>query len=147
MNLFARSLLGLALRTAIGSSISIVWRGMTYWMFLPWRRALIASLSYVISTSPLPERNVLVAFEPDVSCETTLRNSFWTYTIPWASVFPRWRCAPYAARTFHFADREVKGLGVISWTSGLIRSSQPLIFFGLPSRRAKTTTVSAAIPP
>ena len=48
-------------------SISIVWRGITYGI-LP----LIASLSNVRRTSPLPERNVFVAFDPDESCETTL---------------------------------------------------------------------------
>ena len=45
MNLFATSLFELLLSTAIGSSISIVWRGITYWMFLPFSRASIASLS------------------------------------------------------------------------------------------------------
>src|SRR3954453_17066155 len=67
MNWFALSLFGLAFATAIGSSISIDWRGITYWMSWPLRRELIASLSYVIRTSPLPERNVFVAFRPDVS--------------------------------------------------------------------------------
>ena len=47
---------------------------------------------------------------------------------------------------FHFAEPELNGFGVTTWTPGLIRSSQPLMCFGLPSRTAKTTTVSAAIP-
>ena len=47
---------------------------------------------------------------------------------------------------FHFAEPELNGFGVTTCTPGLIRSSQPLIFFGLPSRSAKTTTVSAAMP-
>ena len=45
MKRFAASLFELFAITAIGSSISIVWRGITYWMFWPWSRALIASLS------------------------------------------------------------------------------------------------------
>ena len=38
MNWFAASLFGLFSITAIGSWISSVWRGMTYWMFVPLRR-------------------------------------------------------------------------------------------------------------
>ena len=45
MNWFAWSLLPLPFSTAIGSSISIVCRGITYWMSWPLSRALIASLS------------------------------------------------------------------------------------------------------
>ena len=41
---------------------------------------------------------------------------------------------------FHFAIPPVNGFTVTTWTPGLIRSFQPLIFFGLPSRRPKTTT-------
>ena len=78
MNLFARSRFGLFLRTAIGSWISIVWRGITYGMSVPTRRELRASLSYVSRTSPLPARNVFVALRPDVSCETTCWKSFVT---------------------------------------------------------------------
>ena len=62
MNEVAASLFGLFFITATSSSISIVWRGITYWMSLPASRALIASLSKVSRTSPLPERNVFVAF-------------------------------------------------------------------------------------
>ena len=47
---------------------------------------------------------------------------------------------------FQRAPPDENGLGVITSTPGLIRSSQPLIFFGLPSRSANTTTVSAAMP-
>src|SRR5579884_156143 len=119
---------------------------MTYWMFLPCIRALRASLSYVMRTSPFPERNVFVAFEPDVSCDTTCWKSFFTYAVACLSVLPRWRSASYAARTFHFAEPELKGFGVTTWTPGRMRSLQPLMCFGLPLRTAKTTTVSAAIP-
>ena len=42
--------------------------------------------------------------------------------------------------TFHFAPPEVNGFGVITSTPGLIRSSQVLMFFGLPLRTANTTT-------
>ena len=47
---------------------------------------------------------------------------------------------------FHFAEPELNGFGVTTWTPGLIRSAQPLMCFGLPLRTAKTTTVSAAMP-
>ena len=47
---------------------------------------------------------------------------------------------------FHFAEPELNGFGVTTCTPGLIRSAQPLMCFGLPSRTAKTTTVLAAIP-
>ena len=40
MNWFTLSLFELDLVTAIGSSISIVWRGITYWMSWPFRRAV-----------------------------------------------------------------------------------------------------------
>ena len=44
---------------------------------------------------------------------------------------------------FHFAEPELNGFGVTTWTPGLTRSAQPLMCFGLPFRTAKTTTVSA----
>src|SRR4051794_33156244 len=47
---------------------------------------------------------------------------------------------------FHFAEPELYGFGVSTSTPGLIRSSQPLMCFGLPLRTAKTTTVSAPMP-
>ncbi len=47
---------------------------------------------------------------------------------------------------FHFAEPELNGFGVTTWTPGLIRSAQLLMCFGLPLRTAKTTTVLAAIP-
>ncbi len=47
---------------------------------------------------------------------------------------------------FHFAAPEVNGFAVTTWTPGLIRSSQRLIFFGLPGRTAKTTTELVTIP-
>src|SRR5262249_14595527 len=89
MNLFATSLFALFLSTAIGSWISIVWRGITYWMSWPASFDVIASLSYVSRTSPRPERNVFVALRPDVSCETTCSNSFLTYACACASDLPR----------------------------------------------------------
>src|SRR3954447_10717450 len=42
--------------------------------------------------------------------------------------------------TFQRAPPEANGLGSITWRPGLIRSSQVLMFFGLPLRTAKTTT-------
>ena len=41
---------------------------------------------------------------------------------------------------FHFAPPEVNGLGVITSTPSLVRSSQVLMFLGLPLRVASTTT-------
>ena len=41
---------------------------------------------------------------------------------------------------FHLAMPPVNGLTVTTWTPGLIRSFQPLIFFGFPLRRPNTTT-------
>ena len=41
---------------------------------------------------------------------------------------------------FHFAPPEVNGLGVITSTPSLVRSSQDLMFLGLPLRVASTTT-------
>src|SRR3954471_16996321 len=48
---------------------------------------------------------------------------------------------------FHFAEPELNGFGVSTCTPGRTRSFQPLMCFGLPLRTAKTTTVSAAMPP
>ena len=94
----------------------------------------------------MPERKVFVAFRPEVSWETTCVKSCCTYATACLSDLPRWRCASYAAITFHFAEPELKGFGVTTCTPGRIRSFQPLMCFGLPLRTAKTTTVSAAIP-
>ena len=47
---------------------------------------------------------------------------------------------------FQRAPPEVNGFGVITWTPGLIRSSQVLMFFGLPLRVAMTTTESVIMP-
>ena len=41
---------------------------------------------------------------------------------------------------FHLAPPEVNGLGVMTSTPGLSRSSQVLMPLGLPLRTAKTTT-------
>ena len=41
---------------------------------------------------------------------------------------------------FHFAPPDVNGFGSITSTPSLVRSSQVLMFFGLPLRTAKTTT-------
>src|SRR3954464_4729114 len=98
-------------------------------------------------TSPLPERNVLVALRPDVSCETTCWKSFCTYAVACLSVLPRRRWAPYAARMFHFAEPELNGFGVSTSTPLRVRSFQPLIFFGVPLRRGNPTAGSAAFPP
>src|SRR3954451_10339559 len=42
--------------------------------------------------------------------------------------------------TFHRAPPELSGLGVRTLTPGLTRSSQPLMFFGLPLRTTSATT-------
>ena len=65
---------------------------------------------------------------------------------PACPVLPRRRCAPYAAITFHFAAPDESGFGVTIPTPGFTRSLQFLIFFGLPSRTAKTTIELVAMP-
>ena len=45
------------------------------------------------------------------------------------------------------AEPELNGSGVITWTPGLIRSFQPLIFFGLPWRTRRRRPCSATMPP
>jgi hypothetical protein len=47
---------------------------------------------------------------------------------------------------FHLAPPEVNGFGVSTWTPGLTRSSQVLMFFGLPLRTPMTATESVIIP-
>src|SRR5436305_3667861 len=47
---------------------------------------------------------------------------------------------------FHRALPDVDGLGVITSTPGLIRSSQPVMCLGLPLRTTITTTESLEIP-
>src|SRR5918999_4162112 len=47
---------------------------------------------------------------------------------------------------FHFAPPEVNGLGSSTSTSSVIRSSQVLMFFGLPLRTMNTTTDSVTNP-
>src|ERR1700722_7348792 len=47
---------------------------------------------------------------------------------------------------FHRADPEVAGFGVTTLTPGLIRSSQPVMCFGLPGRTIITTVESLTIP-
>ena len=46
----------------------------------------------------------------------------------------------------HFAPPEVNGFGTRTSVSSLIRSSQVLMFFGLPLRTMKTTTESVTKP-
>src|SRR3954470_24011924 len=41
---------------------------------------------------------------------------------------------------FQRAPPDANGFGSITWTPGLVRSSQVLMFFGLPLRTASTTT-------
>src|SRR3954451_17122594 len=47
---------------------------------------------------------------------------------------------------FHLAPPEVKGLGLITSTPGLIRSAQLLMCLGLPLRTANTTIESVTKP-
>ena len=51
-----------------------------------------------------------------------------------------------AARMFQRAAPEEPGLGVTMPTPSLARSSQPLMFLGLPSRTTSTTTESVTMP-
>jgi hypothetical protein len=65
MNAFAAS--GAPLSATSGSSISMVGLGTTSVPCLPTANAAYASLSYVMRTSPLPEKNVFAAVEPEGS--------------------------------------------------------------------------------
>ena len=47
---------------------------------------------------------------------------------------------------FQRAPPEVNGLGVTTWTPGLVRSAQVLMFLGLPLRTMNTTTELATMP-
>ena len=47
---------------------------------------------------------------------------------------------------FHRAPPEVEGLGVMTSTPGLTRSSHPVMCFGFPLRTTSTTTESLEIP-
>ena len=47
---------------------------------------------------------------------------------------------------FHFAEPDEAGSGVTILTPGLVRSSQPVMCFGLPLRTAMTTTESETMP-
>ena len=47
---------------------------------------------------------------------------------------------------FHLAPPEVNGLGSMTSTPGLTRSSQVLMFLGLPLRTMNTTTESVTMP-
>src|SRR5581483_2614882 len=125
---------GAFLSATIGSSISMVGFGTTSVNDFPADCAAYASLSYVMTASPVPDRNVLNAFEPDESWETTCLKSFVTNWSALWSPIPCFRIAPYAASTFHFAEPELNGLGVTTWTPGLTRSSQLWMCFGFPGR-------------
>src|SRR3954451_11253160 len=48
--------------------------------------------------------------------------------------------------TFQRAPPLVNGFGVITCTPGFVRSLQPLMFFGLPLRVARTTTEFVTMP-
>ncbi len=47
---------------------------------------------------------------------------------------------------FHLAPPEVNGFGSSTSTLPVTRSSQPLMFFGLPLRTIRTTTESVTLP-
>src|SRR5438105_2147315 len=47
---------------------------------------------------------------------------------------------------FQRAPPDVNGFGVITWTPGLIRSSQVRMFFGLPLRTTRTTSEFVRMP-
>ena len=64
----------------------------------------------------------------------------------WASVPPLAAMWPQAASAFHRAAPDEAGFGVTMPTPGLIRSSQPLMFFGLPLRTASTTIDDDTMP-
>jgi hypothetical protein len=55
-------------------------------------------------------------------------------------------CEPYAAIAFHLAPPDVAGLGVITSTSPVTRSSQVWMSSGLPGRVMNTTTELLTLP-
>ena len=65
---------------------------------------------------------------------------------------PAWLFLPpslltaYGASRFHLAEPELSGLGVMTSTPGRNRSSQSLMFFGLPFRTTNVTTDPNGMP-
>src|ERR1700749_4663801 len=57
----------------------------------------------------------------------------------WGS-WPPTLLTTYGASRFHFAEPELSGLGVMTSTPGRSKSSQSLMFFGLPDRTTNVTT-------
>src|SRR5262249_2694753 len=108
----------------------MVERGITYCTGCFASCAAIASLSYVSSTSPLPERNVLSALRALESWTSTFLNSVSRFACACFGVLPCLIQAPYAAMTFQRAPPEVNGFGVITEMPGLSRSFQVLMCLG-----------------
>ena len=65
---------------------------------------------------------------------------------PPAGLRPPPLLAAYGASRFHFAEPELSGLGVTTSTPGRNRSSQSLMFFGLPLRTTSVTTDPNGMP-
>ncbi len=63
-----------------------------------------------------------------------------------ASRLARAECAAVGGHDVPACASRGNGLGVITWTPGLSRTSQLLSFFGLPSRTTNTTTERVTIP-
>src|SRR5581483_10542688 len=93
-----------------------------------------------------PERKVLSAFLPLVSCDTLCWKSCFRYACAWRGFFPSRSCDPYAAITSQRAPPELNGFGNTTCTPGFTRSSQVRMCFGLPFRSTKTTTDFETMP-
>ena len=94
----------------------------------------------------MPLMNVFSESRALLSWTTTFLNSLSRLACACLSVLPSRRHAPYAAMTFQRAPPDVNGFGVTTSTPGFRRSVHVLIFFGLPSRRMKTTTEFVTMP-
>jgi len=83
--------------------------------------------------------------DPGRSFTCSRTNLLMNSTPAWLSRPPRLLTA-YGASRFHLAEPELSGLGVTTSMSGRNRSSQSLMFFGLPLRTTSVTTDPNGIP-
>ena len=89
----------------------------------------------------MPCRNVSDASRPDFGCTLTCSEmSLSRYARPAFGSLPPSLFSAYGASRFHFAEPELNGLGVTTSRPGWSRSSQVLMFFGLPLRVTIVTT-------
>src|SRR6516162_4386862 len=67
-------------------------------------------------------------------------------SMPACGLLPPSLLTAYGASRFHLAEPELSGLGVTTSMPGRNRSSQSLMFFGLPLRTTSVTTDPHGIP-